>query len=179
MKKIQAELDDVVGVERRMEETDIANLPYLRAIVKEVFRLHPVAPIIFRRADMSREIGGYLVPDNTQVLVNVWSIGRDPSVWKDPLNFNPNRFLEFDIDYKGQDFELIPFGVGRRICIGLPLAHRMVHLVVGSLVQAFTWSIPMEMDNQAGIDMSETFGLTLLKAVPLRAILTPRSIIKF
>ncbi|GLJ19375.1 hypothetical protein SUGI_0349070 [Cryptomeria japonica] len=91
MQKSQTELDDVVAVERRMEETDIANLPYLRAIVKEVFRLHPTTPIIFRRVDMSREIGGYLVPENTQVLVNVWSIGRDPSVWKDPLNFNPNR----------------------------------------------------------------------------------------
>ncbi|GLJ19387.1 hypothetical protein SUGI_0349350 [Cryptomeria japonica] len=168
MRKVQAELDDVVGMERRIEEADIANLPYLRAVVKEVLRLHPAAPLIFRRADMSREISGFLVPEKTQVIVNVWGLGRDPAAWKDPLNFNPDRFLEYNIDYKGQDFEFIPFGAGRRICIGLPLAQRMVHLVVGSLVQTFNWSIPI--DNQAGIDMSETFGLTLLKTVPLRAI---------
>nr|AKH41027.1 cytochrome P450 CYP76Z2 [Thuja plicata] len=177
MRKAQAELDDTVGVERRMEEADIENLPYLRAVVKEVLRLHPAAPFIFRRADKSCEIGGFLVPENTQVLVNVWSIGRDPKVWKDPLNFNPDRFMEFDIDYKGQDFELIPFGAGRRICIGLPLAQRMVHLVVGSLLQAFNWSISM--DKEANIDMSETFGMTLLKAVPLRAIPNTRNVIKF
>ncbi|GLJ19382.1 hypothetical protein SUGI_0349210 [Cryptomeria japonica] len=177
MRKVQAELDDVVGVERRMEEADIGNLPYLRAVVKEVLRLHPAAPLIFRKADMSCEINGFLVPENTQVIVNVWSLGRDPTAWKDPLNFNPDRFLEYNIDYKGQDFEFIPFGAGRRICIGLPLAQRMVHLVVGSLVQAFNWSIPM--DNQAGIDMSETFGMTLLKTVPLRAIPTLRNVMKF
>ncbi|GLJ19346.1 hypothetical protein SUGI_0348540 [Cryptomeria japonica] len=177
MRKVQEELDDVVGVERRMEEADITNLPYLRAVVKEVFRLHPLAPLIIRRADMSCEISGFLVPENTHVLVNAWAIGRDPSVWKDPLNFNPDRILESNIDYKGQDFELLPFGAGRRICLGLPLAHRLIHFVVGSLLQGFTWSIPM--DNEAGIDMSETFGITLQKTVPLRAIPTPRNGIKF
>ncbi|XP_059075547.1 geraniol 8-hydroxylase [Cryptomeria japonica] len=176
MKKSQEELDDVVGVKRRMEEADIANLPYLRAVVKEVFRLHPLAPLIIRRADMSCEISGFFIPENTHVLVNAWAIGRDPSVWKDPLNFNPDRFLESNIDYKGQDFELLPFGAGRRICLGLPLAHRLIHLVVGSLLQAFTWSIPM--GNEAGIDMSETFGITLQRTVPLRAIPSPRNVSK-
>ncbi|GLJ19374.1 hypothetical protein SUGI_0349040 [Cryptomeria japonica] len=177
MRKAQAELDDVVGVERRMEEADIDNLPYLRAAVKEVFRLHPPVPMMIRKADVSREIDGFLISENTHVLVNLWAMGRDTSVWKDPLNFNPDRFLESKIDYKGQDFELIPFGAGRRICIGLPLAHRQVHLVVGSMLQAFTWSIPM--DNDAGIDMSERFGLTLQKAVPLTAVPTLRDGVKF
>uniref|UniRef100_A0A0D6QT91 Cytochrome P450 n=1 Tax=Araucaria cunninghamii TaxID=56994 RepID=A0A0D6QT91_ARACU len=171
MCRVKAELDDVVGAERRMEESDIANLPYLRAVVKEVFRLHPAAPLIIpRRADKSCEIGGYLVPENTQVFVNVWGIGRDPRIWKDPLSFNPDRFLECDIDYRGQDFELLPFGAGRRICIGLPLAHRMIHFVVGSLLQAFNWSIP----DDDSLDMSEVFGITLQKAVPLRAVPSPR-----
>ncbi|GLJ19391.1 hypothetical protein SUGI_0349390 [Cryptomeria japonica] len=178
LKRVQAELDDVVGLERRMEEEDVANLPYLRAVVKEVFRLHPAAPLnIPRKADKSCVINGYLVPEDTQVFVNIWGIGRDPSVWKDPLNFNPDRFLESNIDYKGQDFELIPFGAGRRICIGIPLAQKMVHLVVGSLLQAFNWSIAM--DNEPSIDMSETFGITLQKAVPLRATPTPRNGMKF
>ncbi|KAH9319857.1 hypothetical protein KI387_021626, partial [Taxus chinensis] len=119
IRKVQAELDEVVGVERRMEEADIANLPYLRAVVKEVFRLHPAAPLnIPRKADKSCEIGGYLVPENTQVFVNIWGIGRDPSVWKDPLNFNPDRFLESNIDYRGQDFELLPFGAEEGCALG-------------------------------------------------------------
>ncbi|KAH9319858.1 hypothetical protein KI387_021627, partial [Taxus chinensis] len=178
MRKVQAELDEVVGVERRIEEADIANLPYFRAVVKEVFRLHPATPLnVPRRANKSCEVSGYLVPENTQVFVNIWAIGRDPTTWKDPLNFNPDRFLECNIDYKGQDFELLPFGAGRRICIGLPLAHRLVHLVVGSFVQAFNWSIPL--DNGGDIDMSEAFGLTLQKAVPLRAIPSPRLAMEF
>eukprot|EP01018_Ginkgo_biloba_P008355 Gb_11069 [translate_table: standard] len=176
IKRAQAELDEVVGHERRMEESDIAELPYLRAVVKEVLRLHPAAPLIIpRSSDNSCEIDGYVVPENTQVFVNVWGIGRDPSVWRQPLDFIPDRFLECNIDYRGQDFELIPFGAGRRICIGLPLAHRMVHLVLGSLLHSFNWSIPKSHKDQDGtIDMSEVFGITLQKGVPLIAVPTPR-----
>jgi cytochrome P450 len=176
IRKAQAELDEIVGQAKRMEESDIAKLPYLQAIVKEALRLHPAAPLIIpRRSDNSCEIGGYLVPENTQVFVNVWGIGRDPSVWKEPLEFNPERFLECNTDYRGQDFELIPFGAGRRICIGLPLAHRMVHLVLGSLLHAFNWSIPgATKDDDFVVDMSEVFGLTLQKRVPLIAVPTPR-----
>lgn len=176
IRKAQAELDEIVGQAKRMEESDIAKLPYLQAIVKEALRLHPAAPLIIpRRSDNSCEIGGYVVPENTQVFVNVWGIGRDPSVWKEPLEFNPERFLECNTDYRGQDFELIPFGAGRRICIGLPLAHRMVHLVLGSLLHAFNWSIPgATKDDDFVVDMSEVFGLTLQKRVPLIAVPTPR-----
>lgn len=180
LKKAQAELDEVVGREKRMEESDIAKLPYLQAVVKEVLRLHPAAPLIIpRRADNSAEIGGYVVPENTQVFVNIWGIGRDPNVWKEPLKFKPERFLDCNTDYRGQDFELIPFGAGRRICLGLPLAHRMVHFVLGSLIHAFNWCIPMvNKDEDFGVDMSEMFGITLQKAVPLIAVPTPRLPIK-
>lgn len=180
LKKAQAELDEVVGREKRMEESDIAKLPYLQAVVKEVLRLHPAAPLIIpRRADNSVEIGGYVVPENTQVFVNIWGIGRDPNVWKEPLKFKPERFLDCNTDYRGQDFELIPFGAGRRICLGLPLAHRMVHFVLGSLLHAFNWCIPMvNKDEDFGVDMSEMFGITLQKAVPLIAVPTPRLPIK-
>eukprot|EP01018_Ginkgo_biloba_P008366 Gb_09401 [translate_table: standard] len=174
MKRVQAELDEVVGQKSKMEESNIAELPYLQAVVKEVLRLHPPAPLIVpRRSDNSCEVGGFVVPENTQVFVNIWGIGRDPLVWKQPLDFIPDRFLECNIDYRGQDFELIPFGAGRRICIGLPLAHRMVHLMLGSLLHSFNWSIP-ESHKDGIVDMSELFGLSLLKAVPLIAVPTPR-----
>eukprot|EP00253_Pinus_taeda_P032394 PITA_32394 len=180
LKKAQEELDEVVGREKRMEESDIAKFPYLQAVVKEVLRLHPAAPLIIpRRADNSVEIGGYVVPENTQVSVNIWGIGRDPNVWKEPLKFKPEMFLDCNTDYRGQDFELIPFGAGRRICLGLPLAHRMVHFFLGSLLHAFNWCIPMvNKDEYFGVDMSEMFGITLQKAVPLIAVPTPRLPIK-
>jgi cytochrome P450 len=146
MKRVQAELDEVVGRERMVEESDAERLPYLRAVVKEVFRLHPAAPFLIpHRADNRCEIAGFVIPKHTQIIVNVWAIGRDPSIWKEPLKFIPERFIDKEtssVDYKGQNFELIPFGAGRRMCVGLPLASRMVHLLLGSLLHSFEWAPP-------------------------------------
>eukprot|EP01018_Ginkgo_biloba_P018167 Gb_12030 [translate_table: standard] len=175
MKRVQAELDDVVGRHRRVEESDIEKLPYLQAVVKEVLRLHPPTPLLLpHRAERSCEIGGYLIPKNSQVMVNVWAIGRDPAIWKEPLHFFPERFLEGNhMDYKGHNFELIPFGAGRRICVGLPLAHRMLHFVVASLLHSFDWRLP-DGQNSDEMDMTEKFGITLQRAVSLISIPAPR-----
>jgi len=174
MKKAQAELDEVIGKDRRFEESDIDRLPYLHALVREVFRLHPPTPLLIpHRAESMCAVAGYMIPKDTKVLVNAWAIGRDPSIWNEPLEFKPERFMESEIEYKGQNFELIPFGAGRRICPGLPLAHRMVHLVIASLLHAFNWSLPdgITPDN---LDMTEKFGITLQKALPLIAVPSPR-----
>ncbi|KAL4642700.1 hypothetical protein ACB092_02G039500 [Castanea dentata] len=96
-------------------------------------------------------------------------MGRDPSIWTDPNIFLPERFLEHSTDFKGQDFELIPFGAGRRICPGLPLANKMVHFMLASLVHCFHWRLADEMKPE-DIDMTETFGITLHRSEPLRAI---------
>lgn len=177
MKRAQIELDEVVGRNRSVEESDTDNLPYLRAVVKEVFRLHPAAPLLIpHRADNSCEIGGFLIPKDTQVMVNIWAIGRDPAVWNEPCKFVPERFLEnkmSSVDYRGQHFELIPFGAGRRMCVGLPLASRVVHLVLASLLHSCDWKPPMGVSAEQ-IDMTEMFGVTMRKAVPLEAIPTPR-----
>eukprot|EP01018_Ginkgo_biloba_P019029 Gb_39503 [translate_table: standard] len=177
MKRVQAELDNVVGGHRRVEESDIQNLHYLRAVIKEVFRLHPVVPLLLpHTSEKACEVGGYLIPQKSQVLFNVWAIGRDPAIWSDALEFLPDRFLEGDdeIDYKGHNFELIPFGAGRRICAGLQLANRMLHLLVASLLHSFDWRLPDGQNSNNEMDMTEKFGLTLQKAVPLIAIPTPR-----
>ena len=174
MKKAQAELENVIGKDRRVEESDIDRLPYLHAVVKETFRLHPAAPLLIpHRAESSCEVAGYVIPKDTQVLVNAWAIGRDPTIWSEPLEFKPERFMDSELEYRGQNFELIPFGAGRRICPGLPLAHRMVHVVIASLLHSFNWSLPDGITPE-NMDMTEKFGATLQSASPLIAVPSPR-----
>ncbi|RVW41128.1 cytochrome P450 76T24 isoform X2 [Vitis vinifera] len=168
--KAQKEIRGVLGNEGIVQESDISKFPYLQSIVKETFRLHPPAPLLVpHKAETDVEICGFTIPKNSQVLVNAWAIGRDPSTWPNPNAFMPERFLECDIDVKGRDFELIPFGAGRRICPGMPLAHRMVHLMLASLLYSHAWKLEDGMKPE-NMDMSEKFGLTLQKAQPLRAI---------
>ncbi|KAF3953762.1 hypothetical protein CMV_020826 [Castanea mollissima] len=170
MVKAQDELEEVLGNNKKVQESDISKSHYLQAIVKETFRLHPPAPFLVpRKAVTDVEICGFIVPKNAQLLINVWAMGRDLSIWPSPNLFMPERLLENGIEFKGQDFELIPFGAGRRICPGLPLANRMVHLMLASLVHNFAWKLPDEMKPE-DLDLGEMFGLTLHKAEPLRAI---------
>lgn len=168
---VRDEIRAVVGTIGQVEEADIVRLPYLQAVVKETFRLHPAAPLLVpHKANAEVEIEGYMIPRGVQILINVWAIGRDCGVWSDDAeSFIPERFLKGDdhIYYKGKDFELIPFGAGRRICPGLPLAHRMVHLMVAAFVHQFEWRLESGMQK---LDMEEKFGLTLQKAKPLSAI---------
>lgn len=138
--------------------------------------MHPPLPFLIpHRAEKSCEFTGYVIPKHTQVLVNVWGMGRNPKIWKDPLKFSPERFLEGDnskIDYKGHDFQLIPFGTGRRICMGIPLAYRMVHMILASLIHSFDWTLLDEMNGEV-VYMNEAFGASLKKDVYLHVIPTP------
>ncbi|KAK2650502.1 hypothetical protein Ddye_017991 [Dipteronia dyeriana] len=168
--KAHTELRQVLGKDWLVQEFNIAKLPYLQAITKETLRLHPPAPFLIpHKAETEVEISSYMVPKAAQILVNVWAMGRDSSVWQNPASFMPERFIESEIDVKGRDFELIPFGAGRRICPGLPLAHRMVHLTLASLLYTFDWKLVHDLKPE-DIDMTEKFGLTLPKSVPLLAI---------
>ncbi|KAJ6940269.1 geraniol 8-hydroxylase isoform X1 [Populus alba x Populus x berolinensis] len=167
MVKAKNELQQVEGP---VQESDISRCPYLQAIVKETFRLHPPAPLLLPRKAVSEvEMQGFTVPKNAQILINIWAIGRDPAIWPDPNSFQPERFLECQADVKGRDFELIPFGAGRRICPGLPLGHKMVHLTLASLIHSFDWKIADDLTPE-DIDTSEAYGITLHKSEPLRAI---------
>ncbi|KAF5940666.1 hypothetical protein HYC85_021833 [Camellia sinensis] len=175
LQKLQSELRSiVVGPNRKLEEKDMENLPYLKAVIKETLRLHPPLPFLVPHMAMdSCNMLGYYIPKETQILVNVWGIGRDTKTWKDPLVFRPERFLEPNmVDYKGHHFEYIPFGSGRRMCPAVPLVSRVLPLALGSLLYSFDWVLadglePMDMD------MSERMGITLRKAVPLKAIPIP------
>lgn len=171
IEKAQAEIEQVLRKGGSIiEESDILELPYLQAIIKETLRLHP--PTVFllpRKAEEEVTLYGYIVPKNAQILVNLWAIGRDPKVWQKPDVFLPERFLACDIDVKGRDFELLPFGAGRRICPGLSLAYRMLNLMLATLLQSYNWKledgiIPKD------LDMNEKFGITLQKVKPLQLV---------
>ncbi|KAK4710367.1 hypothetical protein R3W88_004880 [Solanum pinnatisectum] len=173
LEKAQKELEQIIGRGKLIDEADVAKLPYLRCIVKETFRIHPqVRFLIQRKTEEDIDFCGYTIPKDSQVLVNIWAIGRDSSLWEDPLDFKPERFWESEIDFRGRDFELIPFGAGRRICLGLPLAIRMVPVALGSLLNTFNWKLhggiaPKDLDTE------ESFGITLAKTQPLLAIPIP------
>ncbi|CAN1275235.1 Iridoid oxidase [Linum perenne] len=169
--KVQTELKAIVGLDKKLEEEDIQNLPYLKAVINETLRLHPPLPLLIPHMAMQPcKMHGYYIPKETQILVNVWGIGRDPSTWPDPLDFKPERFLDSDtLDHKGQHFEFLPFGSGRRMCPALPLASRVLPLALGSLLHEFTWAFPDGLEAQ-DMDMSEMMGITLRKAIPLKVI---------
>ncbi|CAI9097844.1 OLC1v1034353C1 [Oldenlandia corymbosa var. corymbosa] len=176
MSKLKDELNELVGVANKVVESDIDNLKYLQAVVKETLRLHPPIPFLVpRRATQDTNFMGYDIPKNTQVFVNVSAIGRDPDGWEDPECFKPERFLGSGIDFKGNHFELLPFGAGRRICAGIPLAHRMLHLVLASLVHEFDWSVHSSVANNVR-DTKERMGVVVRKIEPLIAIPTPKQL---
>ncbi|KAM7510298.1 hypothetical protein LguiB_009173 [Lonicera macranthoides] len=169
MVKAKSELEEVLGKGKILEEVDVTRLPYMGCIVKETLRIHPPVPFIIRKVETDVEACGYIVPKGAQVLVSAWAIGRDPTLWEDPLSFKPERFLGSKIDVRGRDFELIPFGAGRRICPGLLLATRMVPVMLGSMINLFDWKLDGGIEPK-NLDMGEKFGITLQKAQPLRAI---------
>lgn len=174
LKKATEELDRVVGKERWVEEKDIVNLPFIDAIVKETMRLHPVSPtLVPRMASEDCKVAGYDIPKGTRVLVNVWTIGRDPALWENPNEFYPQRFLGKSIDVKGRDFELLPFGTGRRICPGMSLGLKVVQSSLANLLHGFSWKLPGTMSNQE-LNMEETFGLSTPKKFPLEVVAQPR-----
>ncbi|XP_058737234.1 cytochrome P450 76T24-like [Vicia villosa] len=166
--KAKKELSQTIDKDEIIEESHISKLIFLQAIVKETFRLHPPIPLLLpHKCDEIVNILGYNVPENAQVLVNVWAMGRDSTIWENSNMFLPERFIESDINYKGNNFELIPFGAGKRICPGLPLAHRTVHLIVASLVHNFEWNLA-DMVVPEEMNMDEKFGLTLKRVQSLR-----------
>ncbi|KAJ7976546.1 putative Cytochrome P450 [Quillaja saponaria] len=172
--KAQEELDRVLGFERVMTESDFSSLPYLQCVTKEALRLHPPTPLMLpHRANANVKIGGYDIPKGSNVHVNVWAVARDPAVWKNPQEFRPERFLEEDVDMKGHDFRLLPFGAGRRVCPGAQLGINLVASMLGHLLHHFTWSPPQGIKPQE-IDMSENPGLVTYMRTPLQALATPR-----
>ncbi|MED6195856.1 hypothetical protein PIB30_041885 [Stylosanthes scabra] len=172
MKKVQDEAKNVVGNRAMITEDDLVHMHYLKAVVKEALRLHPPIPLLVRReSTQDIKLQDYNVASGTQVIVNTWAIARDPKYWDQPEEFMPERFMNSYMDVKGNDFELIPFGAGRRGCPGTIFAMVIIEIVLANLLHQFEWALPEGVEN---LDMSETFGLTIYRKVPLRALASPK-----
>ena len=172
MQKLQDEVRTVVGDKTHVTEEDLVKMNYLKAVIKETLRLHAPVPLLVPRKSMEDiKLNGYDIAAGTQVIVNAWAIARDPSSWEQPLEFKPERFINSSINYKGLDFEFIPFGEGRRGCPGVFFAIAVNELVLANLVYQFDWKLPDGVAEK-DLDMSETVGLTCHRKYPLLAIAT-------
>lgn len=175
MEKAKQEIDSVAGKSTLIEESDLPNLPYMRAIVKETLRIHPTAPLIGRECSESCHVCGYEIPAKCVLFVNMWSMGRDPNLWENPLEFRPERFIsgESQLDVRGQHFQLIPFGTGRRVCPGASLALQVIPTNLAAMIQCFEWKV-VGGSNNGIVDMEEKPGMTLPRAHPLLLLPMPR-----
>ncbi|KAL6877491.1 hypothetical protein ACP4OV_012706 [Aristida adscensionis] len=180
LSKVREEVDAVVGRDAVVEEAHLPRLHYLHAVIKETLRLHPAVPLLVPHCPSAdAAVGGHRVPAGSRVFINAWAIHRDPAVWEDPLEFRPERFMAGGVDdggggvkrdFSGGELDFIPFGSGRRICAGVPMAERMMAYSLAMLLQAFEWELPAG----ARLDVEERFAIVMKKATPLVAVPTPR-----
>ncbi|KAK7349661.1 hypothetical protein VNO77_07203 [Canavalia gladiata] len=167
MKKVQEEIRNLGGNKDFLNEDDIQKFPYFKAVIKETLRLHLPAPLLVQRETNEKcVLDGYEIPAKTIVYVNAWAIHRDPEAWKDPNEFLPERFLDSNIDFRGQDFELIPFGAGRRICPGMSMAITSLDVILANLLNSFDWELPPGFKKE-DIDAEVLPGLTQHRKNPL------------
>ncbi|KAJ4718770.1 Cytochrome P450 [Melia azedarach] len=173
MKKAQEEVREACKGKSKIEEADIQNLHYLNLVIKETFRLHPPAPLLPRLAIETCEINGYTIPANSKILINPYAIGRDPKTWKNPEFFEPERFEGSSIDFKGNNFELLPFGSGRRMCPAVLFAITSIELALSQLLYHFDWKLAGG-SKLEDLDMTEQFSLVTRKKYNLHVIATTR-----
>ena len=174
MHELQKEVSGITGDKESVTEDDLENMSYLKLVLKETLRLHPAAPLLIpHECTKDTKINGYDISAGTQVLVNAWAISRNPKYWEEPEKFYPERFLNSPTDFKGLNFQFIPFGSGRRICPGMAFAIASMELVLANLVHHFDWSLP---DGAAGgsLDMTESPGITVHRKIPLVVVASPR-----
>ncbi|KAH7866259.1 hypothetical protein Vadar_017805 [Vaccinium darrowii] len=170
MEKAQEEVRRVVGKKSKVKQDDIDQMEYLKCVVKETLRLHPPGPFLIpRELSQSAKLGGYDIPPKTRVLINAWAIQRDPKYWDNPEEFLPERFADNPTDFRGQDFQFIPFGAGRRGCPGISFGVTELEDVLANLLYWFDWKLPIG-EEPEDLEMSEVFGLAVHKKIELRLV---------
>ncbi|XP_073036240.1 cytochrome P450 78A5 [Primulina eburnea] len=170
--KAQAEIDKVIGTNKAVTDSDLPNLPYTQAIVKETLRMHPPGPLLSwaRLSIHDTYVGPHFIPAGTTAMVNMWAITHDGEIWPEPEKFRPERFLEEDVSIMGCDLRLAPFGAGRRVCPGKTLGLATVQLWLAQLLHQFRW---MHSDKH-GVDLSECLKLSMEMKTPLICKAFPR-----
>ncbi|RLN11234.1 tyrosine N-monooxygenase-like [Panicum miliaceum] len=158
LKKAVEEIDGVVGRDRQVQESDIPRLSYLKACIREAFRLHPVAPFNVPHVALAdATVAGYHIPKGSHVILSRIGLGRNPAFWADPLRFNPDRHIPADptadVTLAENDLRFISFSTGRRGCIAASLGTAMSVMLFGRLMHGFSWSKPAGM---VAVDLSES-----------------------
>nr|AAK38082.1 putative cytochrome P450 [Lolium rigidum] len=174
MAKLQAEVRRCSTTNQLLTQEDLSSMSYLKAVMKETMRLHPPGPLLLPHASIADcEVEGYVVPAGTRVIINVWAIGRHASSWERAEEFVPERFLEGSVDansdFYGNDFRLLPFGSGRRMCPGINFATLTFEIILANLIYHFDWELP---EGSPGVDMTEAFGMDVHRKENL--LLVPR-----
>ncbi|XP_047327983.1 cytochrome P450 78A5-like [Impatiens glandulifera] len=161
--KALAEIETTIGSSRAVMESDIPNLPYLQAIVKETLRMHPPGPLLSwaRLAIHDTHVGQYFVPAGTTAMVNMWAIAHDKGIWSEPEEFRPERFIEQDVSVMGSDMRLAPFGSGRRVCPGKTMGLATVHIWLAVLLRNFEWT------SKDDVDLTEVLKMSMEMKNPL------------
>ncbi|XP_050204477.1 cytochrome P450 78A7 [Mercurialis annua] len=168
--KLHQELDKAAA---NLTDTEVANLPYLQAVLKETLRVHPPGPLLSWARLSTSDVhlsNGMTVPINTTAMINMWAITHDSQVWADPWEFRPERFIEADVDVRGGDLRLAPFGGGRRVCPGKNLGLVTVGLWVAQLVHHFKWVNHVAHP----VDLTEVLKLSCEMKHPLHAVALKR-----
>ncbi|GMN52135.1 hypothetical protein TIFTF001_021292 [Ficus carica] len=176
MKKAQEEIRRAVGEKGKVDMNDINQMDYLKNVVKEVMRLHPpLALLVPRETTESIQLRGYDIPAKTRVIINAWAIHRHPDFWDRPEEFIPERFENNPTDLASQDFQLIPLGFGRRKCPGLTFGIFGIEYLIANLLLWFDWKLPHAAGYIENLDMTEVYGITVYKKVPLHVVAIPYS----
>lgn len=145
------------------EDDGVNELTYLKMVIKESLRMHCPVPLLGpRKCRETCKVMGYDIPKDTTVFVNAWAICRDPKYWDDAEEFQPERFENKSIDYKGSNFEFLPFGSGRRMCAAMNLGIANVELPLASLLYHFDWKLPDGMMPE-DVDMQDAPGILVGK----------------
>ncbi|XP_020248838.1 cytochrome P450 CYP736A12-like [Asparagus officinalis] len=171
MKKLREEIRTVVGMNRRVKESDLSRLTYLQMVVKESFRLHQPIPFLLHHNKKESTLGNYKIPAGSNVMICIWAMSRDPKLWSNAEEFVPERFENDDVDVTGHDYRLLPFGSGRRGCPGMVFGMLVVPLILAQLVHCFDWELPGGTP-PSELNMEEKFGIAMPRVEHLRAVPT-------
>ncbi|KAG5611752.1 hypothetical protein H5410_023033 [Solanum commersonii] len=176
--KLRQEVDNVT-MGKVVTDVDVVRMPYLQAVIKETLRVHPPGPLLSWARLSTSDVplsNGMVVPSHTTAMVNMWAITHDSDVWGNPLEFKPERFVVSEggvnVDVRGGDLRLAPFGAGRRVCPGKNLGLVTVMLWVAKLVQHFEF---VE-DGAHPVDLGEVLKLSCEMKNPLTVVAMQRNV---